>query len=439
MNPPFVPWERMGVEDQDIVQQVLGTLATYRADIAMAFIWRAAQSLRENAVLASVLPTPLFETHSGREWREKLASTCDLLLLGRFEGYGFFRSSIVEPGMLVLKGKPEPRQGTPSAIRVIMAKSGCEDLALRALRQKRQLSAEPTHWDVFEIQRSSISPASWMPRFRHVMQRVEALASAGVPAVADLFDVRQGALTGNNGVFVLSATELAQLPKKERTFFRPIASNSTIHDGALEAKEFVFYPYGRDGLLLPTETELRARVRDYFTRYLEPNRKALAGRADVRNREWWDLSRPRLAWQRLPRRKIVSTYFGDRGSFAYDRTGEFVVLQGYGWSWRKRPGQGRRRFEESLLPWAYLALLNSRVFEDLLESFCPRVQGGQYNLSRRFVDRVYLPDLSDDLRVTGTLVEELATMGRRIDAGQMPELESLDTLAARAFGTPLPA
>jgi hypothetical protein len=271
------------------------------------------------------------------------------------------------------------------------------------------------------------------------MQRVEALASAGVPAVADLFDVRQGALTGNNGVFVLSATELAQLPKKERTFFRPIASNSTIHDGALEAKEFVFYPYGRDGLLLPTETELRARVRDYFTRYLEPNRKALAGRPSLRDRHWWELSEPRPTWQSVPRKKIVSTYFGDRGSFAYDKTGEFVVLQGYGWIWRRRHGKARWKFHDSLLPWAYLAILNSRVFEDLLESFCPRVQGGQYNLSRRFVDRVYLPDLSDDLRVTGTLVEELATMGRRIDAGQMPELESLDTLAARAFGTPLPA
>ena len=94
------------------------------------------------------------------------------------------------------------------------------------------------------------------------------------------------------------------------------------------------------------------------------------------------------------------------------------------------------RFAESLLPWAYLCVLNSGVFEDFLEGSCPRVQGGQFDLSTRFVNRLYLPDLSNDLQVAGNVVEELAHFGRRIHAGDMPELGQIDEMVARAYGLP---
>ena len=87
--------------------------------------------------------------------------------------------------------------------------------------------------------------------------------------------------------------------------------------------------------------------------------------------------------------------------FAYDEAGEFAVLQGYAWLWKRKKLQGSPSFDESSLPWGYLAILNSPVFETLLESSCPRVQGGQFNLSTRFVDGVFLPDLADSLRYTG--------------------------------------
>ncbi len=139
--------------------------------------------------------------------------------------------------------------------------------------------------------------------------------------------------------------------------------------------------------------------------------------------------------------KLVSTYFGDRGSFAFDRDGSFcgsarlcVVVEDRG---ADRIGHDPEpEFLETLLPWAYLCILNSGVFENLLEGICPRVQGGQFNLSSRFVNRVYLPDLSNELQVTGSLVEELATCGRQIHAGKMPDLTQIDEAAARAYGLP---
>ena len=32
--------------------------------------------------------------------------------------------------------------------------------------------------------------------------------------------------------------------------------------------------------------------------------------------------------------RITSSYFGDRGRFAFDENGDCLVLQGYGWIWK---------------------------------------------------------------------------------------------------------
>ena len=441
MNPPFVPWDRMSPQEQHSVKDLLGNVAKYRIDMAMAFIWRASQELADTGVLASVLPAPLFETHSGQEWREALAAHYSLLLLGRFEGYGFFRGSLVEPGIVLLRRKPDrPREDT-GRVKILIAKSGHEDEAIRGLRRNIDVPKSPETWDAFSIQRPSIDSASWMPRFRQAMRRVESLLEAGMTTVEDLFSVHQGIRTGQNQAFVLSLQEFESLPKKERPYFRPIASNSTIHDGVITTGEHVFYPYRQRRLAITSETQLRRSVPTYFAQYLEPNRENLISRSSLRDRQWWELSEPRLAWQRVGDAKIVSTYFGDHGSFAFDNDGSFVVLQGYAWLWKRASidaaaDLAEEDFWETLLPWAYLCLLNSSVFEDLLESSCPRVQGGQFDLSARFVNHVHLPDLSNDLRVTGDLLRELAQIGRRIHAGDMPERGQIDELAARAYGLP---
>jgi hypothetical protein len=272
------------------------------------------------------------------------------------------------------------------------------------------------------------------------MNRVEVLSAIGMTKVGDLFSVHQGVLTGYNRAFVLSLQELESLPKRERSFFRPIASNSTIYDGVISPAEFVFYPYDSNSPTITTEEELMGRVPRYRARWLEPNRDALISRQHVHFGQWWLLDRPR-SWQMVGTPKLVSTYFGDRGSFAFDDDGSFVVVQGYGWLWKGSPGgslvnvQGPD-FLETLLPWAYLCLLNSSVFENLLQGTCPRVQGGQFNLSSRFVNRVYLPDLANESQVTGDLVEELARLGRQIHAGRMPDASQIEEAAARAYMLP---
>ena len=315
-----------------------------------------------------------------------------------------------------------------------------------------KMSSVRSSTSVFEPLARHSLPRVWSPRTRQSSLLMERLAAAKVPSVANLFDVMQGALTGNNKAFIISTDEYAALLEPQREYFRPALGSSTIEQGRTLLAEYVFYPYGPKGLLVKTEAELKKLMSGIFATKLWQFKPALAARSRV-DGQWWKLAEER-AWLRTAAPKLVSAYFGDSGSFAYDDEGEFVVLQGYGWLWRSSDPVGRMEvpsdvagetaevvdvaFHDSLLPWAYLALLNSGPFECVLECVCPRVQGGQFNLSKRFVDKALLPDLSDESRVRSDILRELANLGRMIHAGKGVDnvRADLNRLCILAYGCP---
>lgn len=448
MNPPFVRWESMDGVDQGAVREILGPVARGRADKAMAFVLRAARTITPAGAVASVLPAALLETTSGEPWRQALTEQSDLLLVGRFEGFGYFRASMVEPAFIVLRRRTID-VSLASDVTVLIARETAEDEALRALRLFRHGDSTPSEsdkaWELFEATPTSFAPVSWMPRAHSEQQLLEALVDRNVPRVGDLFDVRQGARTGANDVFVLSRKELRELPRSEQQFFRPAAGNSTIREGRLLENEYVFYPYNSAGLSIKSEDDLAAHLPRYYDQQLKPAKEKLEQRAKLTPTHWWKLTRER-EWQHVPSPKLVSTYFGDRGSFAYDAEGHFVVVQGHGWIWKRDavvmvdPADPENsmtvEFHDTTLPWAYLALLNSQLFERLLGTVCPRVQGGQFNLSPRFVTQAYLPDMFDELSVPADVVAELGRVGQRMHGGLPYSAADLEEAVARAFGVP---
>jgi hypothetical protein len=125
--------------------------------------------------------------------------------------------------------------------------------------------------------------------------------------------------------------------------------------------------------------------------------------------------------------KLVSTYFGDEGSFGWDPGGEFAVVQGFGWLPKKRNISSKTGL-------AYLALLNSPVFAVLLSAASNSVAGGQWDLSPRFVRRIPLPDFAGgglDLSLFG----EIAQLGAEVVAGNLTACRSeLDGLSRQAYG-----
>ena len=353
MNPPFVSWQDMSGQQKDSVGRVLGTLTTRRPDLSSAFVWKAASTLLPGAVLASILPASFLDGDSSERIRGQLSEIVDPKLLARLGSHQLFSSAIVDAGFLVaqrIKGDPISRNNywniAPTAFwadhRPHSTTAGLR--ALRMLRNNPRETAYPVVKDGFSIYRNpSIGrgETSWAPRPFQSWRLLNELQS--IPRVKTLFEVKQGVRTGDNKVFILSKDQWQTLTKNERTYFQPALLNESIRKGALIHTAYVFYPYGSKAIA--TEEQLRQAVASYYDAFLLPNKDSLRSRAKIDPSRWWELTWHRN-WLEERKPKIVSTYFGDAGSFAWDFDGRFVVVQGYGWL--HRPTQAVEELPENV-------------------------------------------------------------------------------------------
>lgn len=436
MNPPFISWQDMDDAQRAATSNVLGGLAGPRSDYAMAFIWKALESVRPGGAVAAVLPSALLENEAGLKWRETIQERAHVRLLARFSGYGYFKTSAVEPAFVILVRRGANARATP--VKVLVASEGLEDRALRLLRRD-QSDTRIKGIDFYCVPASAISASTWLPRSRDSLMIRQAVTASTPTKVQDLFELRQGARTGHNPSFILDSSEYEQLvPRSARQFFRLAAGNDTIRSGRLFPEQYVFFPYDADELAITTEKELKQKLGDYYDYRLLPNKNELLTRARVSEGSWWRLTEHRK-WNRKLSPKLVSAYFGQDGSFAWDEGAKFAVVQGIAW-FPKFGGSGEDSLSSNAmarLSRAYLALLNSTYFTEVLRAYCPAVGGGQLNLSNRFVEDIPLPDLTSDTQLS-ELVEGLSAEGRRIHTAGLESfdasaVERLAGLARRAY------
>lgn len=428
MNPPFLSWQDMNSEQRDSVIQTLEDLWKKRPDLSSAFLLRAASTLRPGGVLATILPASFLDAESAELVRAHLGELLATRLVGRLGSHQLFMSATVDAALYVGVSTEQP--ALPIAFwadhRPQSASAG-----LRALRKVRDAHGQdvlPVLENGFNIYHDSQigeGKKSWAPRPYDAWKLLRTLQS--LPKVRELFDVRQGIRTGLNKAFILSRQQWEELSKRERSYFRPAVLNESVRDGFLEDSAYVFYPYGNS--VIQTESELRSMVGHYYEEFLLPNKGVLSKRVSRGGAKWWQLSRHRN-WQEIHEPKIVSTYFGNTGSFAWDSNGSFVVVQGF--AWIHRPTAKFKSFPTSI-GLAYLPILNSNVMSKLLSATSNHVGGGQWNLSKRFVDEVPLPNLLSE-EIDPVLISELTRLGKLIHAGRDVDKDKHDDVVTAVYG-----
>jgi adenine-specific DNA-methyltransferase len=458
MNPPFMAWNDLDEDQRKSVLSICGDAAG-RPDLASAFIVRAIDSLRPGGVLASILPSSLLSASSADLLRTKVLQSAEVKVIGRFRGNDIFPNALVEVSIIVAQKRtaPMPASRASEFTTMLLSSPGSSEAALRALRRGTLLPNDAGRYEIYEApltvpakketapkkekkeEAGSVTYSSWLPRPQLLRLLIPRLEASGLPRVGQIFSVKQGIRSGANPVFVLSHDAVRALPLSEREYFRPLAGNKTIEDGKLATSEFIFYPYDTEGLRLKSEADLESKVLRYYQNTLIPAKKELLARAGITD-AWWALTRSR-DWQHAKRPKMISSYFGRVGKFAFDSTGEYVIGQGFGWivkdSYARSIGKKSITVDAvtSEIGPAYTALFNSRRFSQLLSYYTYRVMGGQFDLSPRFVNNIPVPDLITPAAVPAAIVDELRSIGTKMSKGHWPtSLDRLDELVASAYG-----
>jgi hypothetical protein len=430
MNPPFVSWEDMGPEERSTVAETLGSVGKNRPDMASAFLRKAAYCLSETSVLGTVLPASILSSKTSRGLRSELSDLLSLRIVARLGSQQLFSNAIVDPAFVV--GVKGTRRQVGEIALWADHRPDSSSASLRALRRVRNVESlgetlvDGDGFSIYTQPTLGLTGDDWVPRRYRSWKLFE--QTKHLPRVKDFFHVRQGIRTGANEVFVLTKERYSALPAKERRYFRPAVVNSSIRRNVLSMGSYVFYPYGR--FTIAEEIELQLRVPNYFASTLLPAKGLLLKRAGIDRSRWWELTRHR-DWQIEEEPKLVSTYFGDRGSFAIDEEGNSVVLQGY--AWFPKASDSRSSDIWQGFSAACLGLLASSTMDDLLAAVSNHVGGGQWDLSTRFVDRLPLPDLLSD-SVSADVFSGLVDLGYRISRGLEVSRKLIDDLALAAYG-----
>lgn len=426
MNPPFASWQAMTKEQQEQVTSVLGDLSTRKPNLASAFVYRAANALGATGVLGTILPSSIIDADSTAPLRGYLASELEPHIIGKLGSQIVFQNAIVDAALYIAS-----RQRTSRPATALWADHRPKSIA-HALRRLRTMTRAGRSLEVVESDGYSIYPSeqlgrsstTWAPKAYRAVNLLQRLSKR--KTVGELFDVKQGVRLGND-VFVVTRQEWHKLPKSERKFFRPAVMNEAVRNGRLMSDAFIFYPHFSGQSKITSETELKEAVPTYYKEYLRPHKNELLKRARIKPDQWWRLMEHR-AWLVEPATKIVSTYFGDAGSFAWDERGDHVVVVGYGWI----PRASIQSKMHDRIWLAYVALLSSPIVSELLAAVSVHVGGGQQNLSKKYIESMPLPDLTSSA-VPADVFNALVDAGRNLSRGEQIDAKKLASFAEAAY------
>ena len=206
--------------------------------------------------------------------------------------------------------------------------------------------------------------------------------------LSEVFNVKQGIITGARDIFEISSSQFEEVPENERKFFRNIASSLTIADGRISKDSYIWYPYTKKGLIIKTEAQLRQF--EWVYNWLSSHKEVLQKRSGGKN--WWEPVWPRT-WQFEPSMHLCSKRFGDSSSFAI-ASSEFVIKDGNAFLFNSSKVIKSDYY-------FYLAFFSSSTFEHLLSIYARTLMKG-YDLGNRNIKDIPIVDVTTNPSIRST-------------------------------------
>lgn len=425
MNPPYSSWTNMTDVQRQVSVEIIGSKA--RPNMASVFYLRAVRSLKRDGVIGSLMPTSFLTADSHAPIRNEAISTVKPKLICHLGNF-VFTSAMADVSIVIASNYK-----ADSRVEMVWTKNVDEvtPIALRSLRRINNGGGALVESSDFSIYQDSLTDLSerdsWLPlpyeslqQKRFIEQRMR---MGGMVRAGDLFDIKLGVRTGANDVLIISGDEYKKLPVKERRYFQPSIDNTSVQNGRIITSNYLFYPYPEDEKGFADENDLKEKIPYTYRHIFEPQLPQLLNR-QTKDGKWWLLARPRV-WQYRSRVKLVSTEFGRAGSFAFDQSGEYVVERGLGWLPKKEVAN-------SDFYYFYLAILNSKYFNSLLQIYARQLAGGDfYNLEGKYVRNIPLPvmDAMDE-----TTRNVLVNFGVIVNKKGSSGIEGLSTIVRKVYG-----
>lgn len=439
INRPFLIMGDMDKQQKDSVKHILDGLIPN--NISSLFLWRAVQLVSETSeqsVIACILPASILSSSSSSKIRQAILSQVDIHFVAKL---GLFPNTRIDTAILVAKS---PKKGESSLYLWADDRLESSSSAFRALRRYNYYGREPFNivdqngFSIYEnpslntnfrYGKTTSYKLNWEPSSYSIYRTFNILRSLdNFSKVKDIFDIKYGAQTGFDSVFLLSKKDFDLLPKKERKFFRPAIISKSIKAGVLSDTWYVFYPYGESIPEIKSEDELKKYVSKYYNDYLLVNKSKLLSMKWTKDNSWWMLKRY-TEYQVEKQPKFVSRRFGKVSSFAWDSSGDYVVVDQLVWLPKRK-----KTLPESI-GLAYLALFSCSYLKYFFAYVSRSMKEDWWDLSPTYINNMPLPNLMAD-NVDSSTLNSLQEIGELIYSGQEFENKVLNQLVLSLYQLP---
>lgn len=414
-NPPFISWELLENKDQkETIREILGQSFNSKPNLASAFFYKSIKHLAPNGVLGCVIPSTLLTLNSYKKLREEISTIFELHLIGKLGNF-VFENALTDASIIV-----GIKQSNPVSQPVFLwtrNEKEVVNVALKELR-KSQFSNESVkekiEYSIYQPVKFPIIEDSWKlisyTEYELFSKLNYYISLKKLFPVNDLFDVIQGIRPGNKTVFIINKDQYSELPENEKEYFSPSIDNDAVKNGAINIKNYTWYPYNKKNgeLLFVIESELEENVPIYYSKFLLPAKTNLVNRKK-KVPHWWCLSdrAPRL----LPLKpSIVSAEFGNSSSFALDLNNQFIAERAYAWRPRKTIEKNDFYF--------YLSIFSSPFFDKLISVYSKELAGGKwYDLGKNQTKNIPIPNVHMESVKNSDQYRSLVELGKRLAGG----------------------
>ncbi|WP_346696413.1 N-6 DNA methylase [Barnesiella viscericola] len=419
MNPPFLAWELIKSNNSKdaILSALTGVTLKKRPNQAAAFFYQAINSLAPKGVLGAVLPSSILLLDQYAQLRDKILQKCKLRAIARLGNF-IFEDALADVSFIIAKYELDERN--PEAIWCRNRKGIAYD-AIKSWRKMKYNQIPNFSTDDFSIYTTSRFPIinnNWniIPmrdeQFLYLLKNWQCIGKL-VP-LTDIFDIYQGLLTGKKGIFEISISEYKQLPDDEKIYYRPLINSGTINCGKIQIKNYIWFPYNKNGVTINSENDLQ-RLRETWN-HIAPYRAELKTRKSVKN--WWELTRPRT-WQFSPKFRLYSMRFGNSSSFGIGEEDNYVIEEGNAFEFKQSEKYQKDDF------FFYLSLFSSNIFERLLSIYSKRILAG-YDLGKAQIKDIPIIDVKENNIREGEPYKKMVTIGKMLSQGDSYMQNAID-------------
>lgn len=356
-NPPYVGHKQLDREYFKLLKNKYPQVYYDKGDLAFCFFQRGLETLKEGGTLAYITSRYYMEAQNAQGLRKYLTKNAKIKEILDYYGHRPIKNAKVDPSITVLQ-------------------KSCKKTSDRKVFVRRYSHQTGGLSSMYTIEESRLHPEGWTLLTPMESAMVDKIMRKKAWFLHELWDSRQGIITGLDKAFVLDQEEARDYPQK--TVKRWIKNRHITAFRIGESDKRILYTDVLENIM--DEPAVHER--------LEPYRERLSNRRECRNglRPWYHLQ-----WGRkqafFEGEKVVYPYKSHANRFALDTESSYYSADVYGFVLSTETAH-------TYTNKSVVSLLNSTLYDFYFQSFGKKLGGALYEYYPNTVGRLAVPALS---------------------------------------------